>query len=122
MADSAADKARKAREARNKERYPRAKDIEYKGKIYDYKMVNASEGTKKIVREMANGKPSVAKKVEEFFNGPKKLTAKQEREAAAMQTRRYVDKSKTSMRANIIASRAKKKKAEAVKAKAKKTK
>ena len=110
MADSVADKARKAREAAKAERYPRAKDIEYKGKTYDYKIVKASEKTKKIVREAANGKPGVVKKVEEFFNGPKKLTAKQEREANVMQSRRTLDRKRTAARATAIENRNKKKK------------
>jgi hypothetical protein len=110
MADSVAKKAAEARKARQKERFPKVEMLTTKkGRTVGSKIVKASKGTKKIVREAANGKPSTAKKIEEFFVGPKKLTAKQEREANAMQTRRYVDKSKTAMRANIIESRNKKK-------------
>ena len=111
MADSMKKKINKAVEARQKERYPKIEMLTTKkGRTAGSKIVKASESTKKIVREAANGKPSVAKKVEEFFIGPKKLTAKQEREASVMQNRRYVDKSKTAMRAKMIESRLKNKK------------
>ena len=111
MADSTKKKIKKAITARQKERYPKIEMLTTKkGKTVGSKIVKASESTKKIVREAANGKPGVAKKVKEFFDGPKKLTAKQEREANVMQNRRYVDKSKTAMRAKMIESRLKAKK------------
>ena len=106
MADSVAKKAAKAREAARVERYPRIEMITTKkGRTVGSKITKASPATKKIVREAANGKPSIGKKVEEFFNGPKKLTAKQEREANVMQSRRTLDKQRTAARATAIENR-----------------
>ncbi len=110
MADSIAKRAAKAKEAARVERYPRVEMIELKGKTVGAKTARASEKTKKIVREAANGKPSVGKKIEEFFNGPKKLTPKQERKANAMQVRRTLDTKRTAARATAIEKRNAKKK------------
>jgi hypothetical protein len=108
MADSTADKARKARERAKKESgFPKIKGMSTinNPKAID-KVLTASQKTQDIVTGRQNNPPSNLKKVEEFFNGPKKLTPKQEREAKLMQQRRAIDTGKTAARAEAIAKRA----------------
>ena len=109
---STADKARKARErAKAESGFPKIKGMSTinNPKAVD-KIITASQKTKDIVTGRQNKKPSIAKKVEEFFNGPKKLTAKQEREVKLMQQRRAIDTGKTAARATAIEKRNAKKK------------
>jgi len=112
MADSTADKARKARErAKAESGFPKIKGHATIGnpKFLDEK-ITASKKTRDIVTGRQNKKPSIGKKIEEFLVGPKKLTAKQEREAKLMQQRRTIDTGKTAARATAIEKRNAKKK------------